>query len=181
MVSISRIAFTVTTALAGLTKANPISTHELVPRYNANDGFNTRCPHDPKVHFDPNTFSKVMTTYANAYGGGGGMLNAGMGGAPTYQGVCCEGWCIYVERHYLDKDFAWNDEQFHEAAARLKEHGSGRGACTTDLDKGKLKLTFTPDTSKIWIRTDSNGGENVKLIDEMGDTCRGAKPYRGPN
>lgn len=145
-----------------------------------NDKYFTTCKEDTTPAFDETTYNKTIDTYTSAYGGGGGTLEHGVDGAPTYQGVCCEGWCLYVHHAFLPEDYHWNDLDFQSAVQRTREAGKGRGACSTDIQKHELRLNYMPNSDKIWIKTGKSKGRWIKLSSEMGDTCSGAKPYRGP-
>jgi len=161
-------------ALSSLALAAP------APGRTFNDKLHTTCRHDTTPAFDETNYNKTLEIYASAFGGGGGRLEHGVDGAPTYQGVCCEGWCIYVEHEFEDEDYDWTTSKFQSAVERIREAARGRGSCRTDVQKRKLILNYVPDASKIYIKTGRSKGSWIKLSSEMGDTCSGAKPYRGP-
>lgn len=162
-------------ALGSFTMAAPTPSRDL------NDDYYTTCKHDNTPAFNETIFNKVLDTYKSAYGAGGGTLEHGVDGAPTYQGVCCQGLCLYVEHVFEDEDYDWSTLEFQDASERIRAAARGKGtSCRTDVQKEKLSLNFAPDGSRIYIKTGRIKGAWIKLSSEMGDTCSGAKPYRGP-
>jgi len=169
-----------TVSLAVLAALGPVALAVPAPERTFNDKYSTACKHVSTPAFDETTYNKTLDTYTSAYGAGGGTLEHGVDGAPTYQGVCCQKWCLYVEHVFEDEDYDWSTSEFQSAVERIREAGKGRGACSTDVQRKKLKLNYVPDSDKIWVKTGKSKGSWIKLSSEMGDTCSGAKPYRGP-
>lgn len=137
--------------------------------------------HFPNIH-DYVIVSNVLIT---------GTLDAGKDAAPTYQGVCCEGSCLFVQHNYLPHTMSWNSTEFADAVDRIQEAGVHYGSCTTDMtyttwdklhkDRPALFLSYKPATEKLFKKSDSVRGKWVGIGEEMGDTCRGVEAYRGPH
>lgn len=169
----------ITASLAALAFIGSLATAAPAPGRGFNDKYYTTCKENTNPAFNEIIYNKTIDTYTSAFGAGGSTLEHGVDGAPTYQGVCCEGWCLYVEHAFEDEDYSWYDDDFQSAVERIREAAKGRGACKTDIQKHKLWLNYMPSSDKIWIKTGKSKGRWIKLSSEMGDTCSGAKPCCG--
>jgi hypothetical protein len=161
------------------------------------DGFNTTCP-EKYIYAGYNDwmFGSLLDTYHASFGGGGGSLDGSFGRSGgsgiSYQGVCCNKWCLYVEKgpHWavgknkgqLRYQSHWNDEEFNAAVDRIRPASKGTaGGCNTVLNRDQqLKLYLVPYNYRTSFQQDGGYPKSLEVWQEFGDTCAGDQPYRGP-